>query len=243
MDLYLDGVRLETKPIATPSVESVIGVPAAGRVAAVVSAPADLVTTTQSWVAMRVRMGIASMANPYAGGDLTLWRLAGSADSFLALMYNPTAAPPGQVFQFKRTAGASEGVVSSAVTAFAAGDLFTVTAFAAGDLFTVIATWTATQLKLSVNGAAFVTPVNQSGVPGIGNPLMYIGSNESGALQLDGDVLWAAFGTGVLTDSNAATLHAYGAVDHVPRDFPDTTACTAVWQADNPYITARGWEA
>lgn len=215
----VDGVQIEEQPIATPYVETDGG--SASRSAGRVQAPASLLDETQGWVALRVRMGWGVGAEPHGGASfphLMLWQDSGSER--LVFFYNEGSNTWG----FDRDSGAG----SNAVTV--------VSAHARGDVITIIAAWTSTQIKLSVNGAAFSSAANTT-IPTLAASTFDIGSAAS-SLSIDSDILWFASGTGTLTDADAATLHAFGNSDHAPGDFPGT--CTAVIPFTNTVYLASG---
>ncbi|MGE3857279.1 MAG: hypothetical protein AB7G21_10030, partial [Dehalococcoidia bacterium] len=63
-----------------------------------------------------------------------------------------------------------------------------------------------------------------------------IGARRDGARHIHSDVLWMVVGAGVLTDTDRATLNAYGDTDPDPeqllRDLPVEAIPTALWWAD-----------
>src|ERR1051326_3812059 len=110
--------------------------------------------------------------------------------------------------------------------------------FTPGTLFTVVAAWTATQLKLSINGANFTTPVTNTNIPTLTAPTFDIGS-AAGTSALDGDILWFAAGSGTLANADATTLNTFGNTDPTRGTLPATP--TALWTADTTaYQTAAG---
>lgn len=112
--------------------------------------------------------------------------------------------------------------------------------FNTNDKITVIYAWTATEHKLSVNGAVFVSQATT--VPPAVHSLFDIAGHAGGSnLQIEGDVFWFAAGTGTLTDTDAATIHGYGDDPLGISVFPGTP--TMFWPANSalfylppPYI-------
>ena len=74
---------------------------------------------------------------------------------------------------------------------------------------TVAATWNSTTVKVSYNGAPFVSTA-QSAIPTGLPALMDLGSPDGTTGHLDGRFLWAMFGGGLLTDADALAFHAIG---------------------------------
>jgi prepilin-type N-terminal cleavage/methylation domain-containing protein len=210
---WVDGVQVEQKSIATPYVET--NGSTASRAAARVQLPAALLNTTQGWVAMRVRMG-------YASGTRS------STDDFALIFQDSThyieCWLDGSTRQFKltRANGGSNNAVSAAQT------------WLAGDPYTVIWSWTATQLKVSVNGAAFVTQPNAL-IPTITAPLLDIGNGSiAGDGIIDSDILWLSSGAGTLADADAATINGYANNDSSVSSFPTIAQANFVWNGVGP---------
>jgi YD repeat-containing protein len=102
--------------------------------------------------------------------------------------------------------------------------------FTPGTLFTVVAAWTATQLKLSINGAAFTT-VSNSSVPALSGIQLFDLGSDAGSMQFDGDIFWSATGSGVLANADATTLNNFGNSDPSFAALPGTP--TMLWTADS----------
>lgn len=217
---YVDGWQFEQKAIATPYVET--NGATASRTAARVQAPVvasgtPILSTAQGWVAVRVRMGYASTSSIGATNPRYL-QYQDSINERLVMLIGSTTSP--QMQMIRQTGGAGNSATSVAQT------------FASGDSLTVIGAWTATQLGISVNGGAFVTAVNSS-IPVVAATTFEIGTNAAG-VAIDSDVLWAACGTGALTDANAASIAAYGDKPTSPMStFPGS--CTFLWLADSDF--------
>ena len=95
----------------------------------------------------------------------------------------------------------------------------------------MIYAWTATDVRISVDGGAFVGTGNTT-IPG--QATLYIGSDQvqgnGNNRQGDSDYLWVAGGSGTLTNADAATIHAFGDTDHPQGDFPG--GATFAWAAN-----------
>lgn len=150
--------------------------------------PIALTDETQAWLAMRIKAGFANTDTS------TRWfsQWYDSPTSHLGLFWLGSAGR----FECRRTTGAAPDLVHPAVT------------FAAGAMLTLIFARTATQIKISVNGAAFTVGANTA-IPVLAATTQDIGRNASAAQNwIDSRVSWFATGLGTLTDADAATIHA-----------------------------------
>jgi len=174
-----------------------------------VSAPASLVGATQGWFAARVRIG----------ADISL-----GATNFIIARQPGGTSPP--LLYFAPNGGAP------LLTMQKGGPAVTVPApLAPGAIATVIGTYDAETVKVSLNGAPFVSVANAN-VPA-GATSVEIGQNGVGGAYLNGDVFWFACGIGTLTDADAAAINALGNSDPGPNQLPSplTNGVTAVWNA------------
>lgn len=213
--IYVDGVQVENQPLATPYIHT--DGASASRTAARVQAPAALLDETQGWVAMRVRFG-GNLAESRYG-----WAWRDDNNNQMYVRWNFSLSR----WEMFRTSGGTPGTAVKADTV------------AVGDMLTLIGRWTATQLGISVDGAAFATAA-QSAVPTLAATAFDIGGLAGSGTELDGDVLWFACGTGTLTDADAAAIHAFGNTDPTWEDIDDITLAaqvTAVWPADTAAYT------
>jgi hypothetical protein len=207
---YADGVQLESGSVATPYVhtDGATATRAAGRV----QAPASLLDATQFWASFRVRVpvGLAS------GSVNTLFGWTVGAATQLYWLYWT-----GTGWKLERRARPAPDVSVTVADASAAGTSVLVT----------IAV-TATQIKLSVNGAPF-TVAASTAIPA-GLPATFdIGSLQQfgTSFELDSDVLWGAWGTGTPTDADVASLYALGNTDPLWGALPALP--TMLWTADD----------
>jgi RHS repeat-associated protein len=207
---WADGAQIERLSIETPYVQT--DGSTAGRVAGRVQAPASLLNPRQGWIALRVRAGIAN-SDLSTSRTPVLFQWRDDATHYLKLYISS-----GKKWTLERDGTASAVGINTGT-------------FTPGTLVTVVAAWTATSLKLSINGAAF-TSVNNSNVPALAATLFDLGS-AVGSSQLDGDALWFVSGTGTLANTDATTLNTLGNSDPTLTTLPTTSSQTAVWSADN----------
>jgi len=213
--IYLDGVQVENKPIATPYAET-NGAPAT-RAAARVQAPATGLNATQGWFSTRVRMGWGATSAPGTFPTIIDWRNDNS--NKLTIYYTSSS----QVFTVERRAAGSSTQAISATQSFNAGDILTISGY-----------WTPTTLSISVNGGAFASVANTN-VPTITATSYDVGSVGLNS-QLDSDILWTATGTGTLTNGDATAINALGNADPDVTFFSSTDSSstpTMVWKANN----------
>jgi type IV pilus assembly protein PilA len=208
---WIDGAQIEQKVIATPYVET--NGSTSSRPVARVQAPSSLLNSTQSWVAMRVRIGWGNSAEPNGGSGLPWFFYWGSGGlTRLAIYYDEST----NSFGFARDDGTDRT------------DTLVSTPLVPGDLVTITAAYTATQIKLSVNGAAFAVVANTF-IPAISALTQFdIGTSLSSA-PADSDFLWLATGTGTLADADAATINGWGNNDPKVSSFQNTAQANFVW--------------
>ncbi|MGZ8527385.1 MAG: SwmB domain-containing protein [Candidatus Limnocylindrales bacterium] len=209
---YLDGTQLERNVVATPYVET--NGSTATRGPSKVSVVGNPVGPTQGWVAVRIRFGWDSTA-PFSP-DPGIVDMSVSNDDALFCYWDEAS----HTFHLERhKSGAGTHASSAAQT------------FSAGTVKTVIYAWTATDVRISVDGGAFVGTGNTT-IPG--QATLYIGSDHVQGnghnRQGDSDYLWVAGGSGTLTNADAATIHAFGDSDHAQGDFPG--GATFAWPAN-----------
>lgn len=228
----IDGVQAEAQPIATPYVETDGGT--AGRSNCRVQMPVSLIDETQAWFAVYMRMNWDWDDEPAANPINFRWQDDGT---HRIGMYFETGAGRWGLLRMN---GGGEVVV------------FQNNTFSRGDEVLVIGAWTAAAIKISVNGAGF-TSAAHAVVPTLSATTFEIGAAPLGTAQhLDGDILWAACGTGVLTDADAAAIAALGGGAPPSDMVPSAAELTAIWYANNPeyfvpperedsYKAMRGW--
>lgn len=218
-DFWVAHCMLEVADQPTPYITTTGG-STATKAAGLVSLPSSLISSSQGWFACRIRAGFTS---PDSNNTHPIFSWATAASLGLILQYRGSA---GQWDVRREDSGATLqlGVSQS---------------FALGDEITLVFAWTATQIKLSINGGAF-TALGNTEVAPPGLPTTFqIGGNPSlGTARGDSDFFWAAVGSGTLTDADALTIYNFGKNDRRPAEFPGTS--TAVWFADtSTYLTAN----
>lgn len=218
---YVSAAQLENQPLQTPLVFTDGGT--ASRSAARAQAPASLLDETQGWIAIRIRTGFPSSTSPHGSlVGFSDWR--DDNNSRILLDYDPSTTE----WELRRQDDDSP-------TAAVVSDTF-----AQDDYITVTAAWTATEIKLSVDGAAFVSEANSS-IPVLAQTLLELGSVAGISLQADSDFVWVATGTGTLTDADAGTIDEYGNTPPDPADLPAASVCTAVMPMTSASILTEGF--
>lgn len=182
----VDGVQAELGSIATPYVHT--DGATATRGAARVQAAASLLDKTQAWAAFRIAYGHASTSIA-AKQFLFDFRVDSSNNINLLL-------DSGGRWYASRPDGGGSNVSQLAG------------AFSTDTTTTVVMAWTSSAIKVSVGGAAFSSAANSVAPVGTFNVLDF--GSQAGGSHFRGRILWAATGTGTLSNADAATLHAYG---------------------------------
>ena len=209
---HVDGAQLERNVAATPYVET--NGATATRGPSKVSVVGNPVGPTQGWVAVRIRFGWDS-TTPFSP-DPGIVDMSASNNDALFCYWDEAS----HTFHLERHKGGAGTTAASAAQTFSAGTVKT-----------VIYAWTATDVRISVDGGAFVG-VGNTTIPG--QATLYIGSDQvqgNGTnRQGDSDYMWVAGGSGTLTNADAATIHAFGDTDHAQGDFPGSA--TFAWAAN-----------
>lgn len=175
--------------------------------------PVSLIDETQMWVAVRYRPAYASVDDPNGATiPVTLFEWRDSALVQLSLYY--------------ATVSNSWTVARNASGVGKAGS------FAAGSTHTVIGAWTATQAKCAVDGSLFTAGPNTT-IPVLAASTFLIGNNFDFTRPSFGDVLWLAMGTGDLTNTDSASLHALGDSDPPFSALPGHP--TLLWEASDSF--------
>jgi hypothetical protein len=192
---HVDAVQLEANQIPTPYIET-NGAPAARKQATLQLPSSGVLNETLGWFATRMRMGWASTLAPL--GQNYHWFMDWS-DEPIDDSIHLTYFHPQQVWHMDRkVAKANDQWLDVADT------------FAVGDHKTLVFAWTATRLKLSVDGRVFATAPNTY-LPDISAPLFdlgYLSSSLAANFWADSSFEWVACGIGELSDTDAANLAA-----------------------------------
>jgi RHS repeat-associated protein len=218
----VDGAQVERQPVATPYVET--NGATATRGDASVTAPSSLLTASQGWVAMRVRAEWSSNSPPDGGNGwewLYDWRT--DSNNRYSLYYNDSS----KQFKFIRMLNGSQVSAS-----------WTTQTIAPGDTHTIIAKWVnASTIAISLDGGNFVS-ATVSGSFSPSKTSFNLGTDYNSAENWDGEILWAAAGTGSLANSDAATINNFGNTDPSLSQLPGSAGFA--WSADTATYQTPG---
>jgi hypothetical protein len=218
--VYFDGAQLESKTNRTPYVRT--DGAQATRAAARVQAPAaNLINATQSWMAFRVRLAWDTINMPGGNSYIFDWRF--DANNLLACYFDIT----NKRWTIWRRGAAVGNTATTAVQTHAIGDVIT-----------VVVAWDVGNIKISINGGAFVSQ-EHTNIPSISTTLFDLGQ-QANSKHIDSQVLWATGGAGTLTDADAAALHANGDADPVMTLLGDTAQPTFVMPLVTSSFTYSG---
>lgn len=209
--IWFDGAQVD--PLKTLATPFVVGT----RNQTAPTAPASLLNVTQGWVAMRVRMGWGAAAAPNVLPRAFVWQ-DGAGTVWIRALYNQSV----KNWALDRQGGTTVGSP--------------VLSFNAGDFATLVFAWTATQVKISVGGAAFSVAANSSIPAGLPSTFVIGDSVASGGNRsLDGDIVWLACGTGTLTDADPASFAALTKPANLAALPSRTTSLpTMLWKGQTP---------
>ena len=212
---------------ASPYVPTTGGATSA-RGAARVQAPSSLLTATQGWVAMRIRIG-------WSDAGLTTTNLFNprtfcwynDVNNRFMVLYNRGGGKQWSISFVN--GGVSDGVAGPALGSVNIGDYVTIVAY-----------WSGSTIGISINGSVFTTAGGKT-LPSLNAATFDIGS-EQGNTQLNGAMLWFMCGKGTLTNADAATLNALGNTDPALGLLGAAAQTSMVWAAntaiDNSYVDA-----
>ena len=177
--------------------------------------PQNLLNPTSGWVAVRLKVGFASTTS--LSPDPIIWDMSASNTSDLFVYYDVGT----DKFRLTRRKNTIGGTAASPTQTFASG------AFK-----TIIAAWTATTVKISLDGSPFIALNTGSGNIPASSPFL-IGSTlvQGAGRQPNSDYYWVAAGTGTLTDSNASIIHNFANLDKIRADFPGSAVF--IWWANS----------
>lgn len=211
---WIDGVQFEQKSIATPYVET--NGAAVSRTGARIQIPVEyggtpLLNATQMWLATSHQMGFPSSTNV---GDRFVLSWMDDSSHMVQFMWHG-GANTWRITRANPTNGTSWDSAADS--------------FSTGTYRTVVFAVTAATHAISVNGGAFSSggvpfpPVIAATLADLGNsPLQ--GSN----LQIDSSMLWAAFGTGVLTSADLAYLNSVSTSPPLFSGLSSSAYCTGI---------------
>lgn len=192
---------------------------------ALCTADASSYATSQSWFMARVRvMWTQGIWNNDTTRKHTVFGWWDSATSYIHCYYQESAGGQGSWVLERMNDGVVDTV--SVVNGATRGQLES-----DPDFRSVCAAWENGLVRLSIQGTAFDETVTvTNGIPAVTNPYVEIGSIEEDD-QLCGDIVWAAAGSGVLTDADVLTLHGFG--DTLPSSYPAAANEFFTWDASD----------
>lgn len=223
--VFLDGVQVEQKVFATPYVQTDGGT-AARTIARVQGPVSNYIDETRGWVALRWRVPFSSNASNYPSASPRVFSWGDDANNRIGVYVN-SAAGNGVLSLQRISGGTTASVNTSPIT------------WAAGDYITILAAWTATTIKLSVNGSAFVSAASTA-IPVLAATLFNIGSYFDGTQLFNGDAMWTIVGRGTLTDADATTANGWGNTDPHWYGLPPVADARISWSADTANTLAAG---
>lgn len=202
---YFDGVQLEALGFATPYIET--SGSTATRSYGWVQAPSAPLSSSQMWVAIRVRLNFPSTTS---GNHIDFSWNDGTTGNYITL------GSQGATYFFQTHNGTGYDTVQP------------VASWNTGDTVTLIGTLTPTTISISVNGGSFSNVTRAPHSPTGLLSTFDIGSDRS-VSQLDGDILWLAAGTGTLSNSDSASIYSWGNSDPAVASFPAAAQASFVW--------------
>ncbi len=177
------GWQAETGAVATPYVANG-GTRVAGRVRLPVQ---GLFTTTQGWVASRIRSGAV-----YASVATAEWFFSYATDGNSYVGAYMSNSAPSFLEMERKNGGAGGGDVQQSVSVVV------------DTMFTGIGAWTSGFVRTSLNGAAFTQTANTS-IPSVATTTIDLSTGGlATAVQVLGNAYWSLLGKGTLTDADAA---------------------------------------
>jgi RHS repeat-associated protein len=215
-EIYYDGVQVEQAPHPTPHVPTSTG--ASTRGAAGLTAPAGALRKEQGWVAFRTRLGWGSAADQGWPAFFSWGEDVPGGRNSLGVLWEASS----NRFYFEQFRQGSQ------TTTFAPAQTHST-----GQLRTVIAAWTATELKISVDGGAFATTTRPA-IATIGAPTFNVGRYCCGVgLFASSDYLWFAAGRGTVGASELATINGFTSDPPTKQEWPGSADASFVWTADD----------
>jgi hypothetical protein len=216
-EAFLDGVQVEVQPLPTPYVDTdPVASSETSRAATRVRAQAGLLDETTGTLIVRLRSGFSNAAET-GQGTPTVFSWRDSATERLYGYYDEAS----NAFVFDRDTGAGGASVSVAHALTVGADV------------TAAFVWTATHVKLSLNGAA-ATSVANTAIPTLSAAVFDFGSVGGVDDWLDGTVFWAAAFPSALSDADLLAIHSLLAGGDSPEadDLPATAVASAVFPFD-----------
>lgn len=196
----------------------------------VCTADASSYSTAQGWFMARIRAGFVAEWATDQDRDRTVFGWYDDPNNYLHAYFNRAmgAGSYGAFVLERMNGGVLDQHVVDAASAFGIDTLRT-----ERDYVTVCFSWTNSSLAISQDGGAFDTDssISTNGIPAVTNPLVEIGSLNEG-LQLCGDVVWAAAGSGTVDNTEVSALY-NGGSDQLPSSFSAADAQFFAWDAND----------
>lgn len=188
-----------------------------------IQVPGQLINSTQSWVAVRMKMGFA--ANTSLSPDPIIWDMSELDPSDL-FVYFDVGSDRFRII--RRKSASSGGYVYSATQTFTAGTTLT-----------VVGAWTSGGVKISVNGGPFLSATSSPNTIPAAAPFLIGSSLQQGSgRQPNSDYYWVAAGTGTLSDADALTMHGFGNNDRALGQYPGSPVF--LWHATSDEYLISG---
>lgn len=187
-----------------------------------VTAPVETMDETQGWVAVRVKMGYASTADQGSKDTQNNMNyLFAWYDSYNECIIFGWQTPNAAWAMWRNHGGTGGGGTWLSDT------------FASGDKRTVTMKWTATEIALNESGQdnVFHALANTT-IPAVSSTELDIGGRNATA-EINSDIIWIAWGTGTLSDSDLATINGWGDTDPSIASFPSGAQVLHIWTADD----------
>ena len=156
--------------------------------------PAPAADMSQFWVALRILIPNANTSYTTGTPRLFTWATDTNEESYLA--YSNALGAFNANREHLNSGGGNGAVVT--------------TTWTANTHMTLVAAFESAQVKLSKDGAAFVTFANSMAPTSPPSTLVFNERGYSASDFFDMDVYWAAMGSGTLTDTDASTLNGFG---------------------------------
>jgi len=207
--IYVAGAQLETGLYPTAYVESTV---ANTRSESRIQLNSAIVDETQGWVAFRVRLGHDVDSN-----TRYLWN---RQDNELAEM---SLYKQGSRWYFRRESGAGSTLADNGK------DIGHIR----NQYMTILARWDSAKTGVAIDDQNFNDNVTTQFIPDLVGDNMDVGGLPVDS-KIDSDILWAAFGVGLISNTDVDTLFEFG--NTVPQtSLLSSMGVTAVWNGDNLY--------
>lgn len=217
IDFYVD--QVEVKATNGTALYQPDGIRALGGAT---FAAASMVSPSQCWFAMRVRLGFGTSQHP--GGSPRFFRYRDSDTARIECFYAISTDQWG-VRRQDATTQVSANITAAEVPALR------------GNVYTIAGQWTPTTIAMSINGSAwnaYGDSENAStNIPTIASTTAEI-APVSGAGGFD--CIWFACGRGVLSDTALTRLNALGNTAPIPANFGRSASLRMIWDGSTSRV-------